>query len=191
MSSLDAGWFWDIGNALGFVAFVGLVYLTVSSARKLHVSAHRDLGYVVVLITALHVFWLLLGDPVVVEYIKPDAPHHMWAGVIAFVALGVMTVVGLPEYRRRVHRNYHSFRIWHRWLAIGVIAGSAWHIIAAGHYLRSPYQWVVTIGVSVFACLAYRFGWHNNDLDGRAPRFFLACAVASVLAFAALKNLPK
>ena len=59
--TLGAGWFWDIGNALGFCAFVGLLYISYASANKVDVKAHRLLGIAVLLIAALHVFWLLLG----------------------------------------------------------------------------------------------------------------------------------
>jgi len=188
--TLGAGWFWDTGNAFGFVAFVGLIYLSFASARTLHVSAHRFLGYAVLLIAAAHVFWLLLGDAVVVEYIRPGAPHYMWAGVAAFTLLNLMTVLGLPNYRRRIHRDYDSFRMWHRWMAIGVIGGSAWHIVGAGHYLRSAYQWLLLLLITLVASFAYRVGLHSNDLDRVSSRVFLIMAAMTTFLFVLIRNLP-
>ena len=187
--TLGAGWFWDIGNALGFCAFVGLLYMSYASANSVDVKAHRLLGIAVLLIAALHVFWLLLGDPVVVEYIRPDAPHHMWAGILAFVLLNVLILVGLPEYRLRIHIDRNNFRYWHRWTAIGVITASAWHIVGAGQYLRMPHQWIPMLAIAAIACFASRFSSHNNDLSSRSPWLFLGTTLLATSIFALVRNI--
>lgn len=187
--TLGAGWFWDMGNAFGFCAFVGLLYLFYASARKLNLKAHRLLGNTVLLVVALHVFWLLLGDPVVVEYIRPDAPHYMWAGIMAFVLLNVLILFGLPEYRLRIHKDRDSFRHWHRWIAIGVVAGSAWHIVGAGQYLRMPYQWMPMLAIVAIACFASRFSRHNNDLSSRSSWLFLGITLIATSIFTLIRNI--
>ena len=103
--SLGAGWFWDIGNGLGFAALAGLLYLSIASARNMHLAAHRFAGHATLLIAAVHVFWFLFGDNAASTYIKPGAPHYMWAGILGFVLLNTVTVLGLPEYRRRIHQK--------------------------------------------------------------------------------------
>ena len=93
--TMGAGWFWDAGNAMGFAAFAGLLYLTITSNRRLDVRAHQLLGYAVLFLALLHAFWFLLGDAAVVEYIKPDAPDYMWLGVVGLLFLGVLIAVAL------------------------------------------------------------------------------------------------
>jgi hypothetical protein len=44
--TMGAGWFWDAGNALGFAAFAGLLYLTITSSRRLDVRDTRYSGTV-------------------------------------------------------------------------------------------------------------------------------------------------
>jgi hypothetical protein len=58
---MGAGWFWDTGNGIGFAAFAGLLYLTITSNRRLDVRAHQVLGYVVLTLVIGHAFWFLLG----------------------------------------------------------------------------------------------------------------------------------
>jgi hypothetical protein len=188
--TLGAGWFWDLGNGFGFAAFSGLLYLSLASARAMHHAAHRRLAYAVLLLAALHVFWLLLGDAVVVEYLVPGAPLYMWAGLAGFALLNLLMLAALPRYRPRIHGSRADFRRWHRALAIAVTAGSAWHILVAGHYLRSPLQWLAFAALAAFASFAYRFGRDNNDLDRRASRRYLVVAAVAVALFTLVRNTP-
>lgn len=189
-TNVGAGWFWDLGNALGFVAFAGLVHLSVSSARRLNLAAHRRVGYAVLLVAQAHVFWFLLGDRVVVDYLRRTLSHPLWAGVVAVVLLSVMIALGFPEYRRRMHGDRSGFLRWHRWLAVGTIAFSTWHIVATGHYLRLPSQWVLLIGIAAFASAAPRLRYHNDDLDDRSLPAFFTVAVIATLSFTFVRNLP-
>ncbi len=95
--TMGAGWFWDTGNAIGFAAFGGLLYLTITSVRRPDVRAHQVLGYGVLVVAVAHAFWFLLGDAAAVEFLKPGAPDYMWLGVVSLLALGIlMTVALLP-----------------------------------------------------------------------------------------------
>ena len=115
--TMGAGWFWDAGNAFGFAAYSGLLYLTVTSSRRLDVRAHQVLGYGVLLVAAVHAYWFMLGDAAVVEFMKTGAPDYMWHGIVGTILLGVLiTVARLPD-RLRVHKDYAAFRYWHRVLA--------------------------------------------------------------------------
>ena len=187
---LGAGWFWDLGNGVGFAAFSGLLYLSLASAKGIHYEAHRHLAYAVLLLAALHVFWLLLGDAVVVEYLRPGAPLYMWVGLAGFALLNLLMLVSLPSYRRRVHRSHAGFRHWHRGFAIAVTVGAAWHILMSGHYLRSPIQWLAFVALVAFACLAYRFDWHNNDRERRSWHRYLGVAMGAATLFALVRNIP-
>ena len=187
--TLGAGWYWDLGNAIGFCTFAGLLYLAYASARKLDIRVHRLLGNTVLLLAALHVFWFLLGDPVVVEYIMPDAPHHMWAGIGAFLLLNVVVLIGLPEYRLRIHKDHESFRHWHRWIAIGAIGACAWHIIGAGHYLNAPYQWISMLAISTVCCVPISFVRHSSNLSRKSVLLFLCITLVASLSFALVRNI--
>ena len=186
--TLGAGWFWDMGNAIGFCAFAGLLYLAHASARKLDVKAHRLLGSTILLLAALHVFWFLLGDPVVAEYIRPDAPHHMWAGIGAFLLLNIVVLIGLPEFRLRIHKDHESFRHWHRWLAIGAIGACTWHILGTGHYLSTPHQWIPMLAIVTLCCAPISFVQHNINLSSKSVLLFLCITLIATVLFALVRN---
>ncbi len=187
--TLGAGWFWDIGNAIGFCAFSGLLFLAYTGAPSTDLKPHRLLGNAVLLIAAMHVFWMLLGDPVVVEYILPGAPIYMWAGLVAFVLLNVLLLIGLPGFRRQIYRHRDSFRRWHRWIAIVTIAATCWHIVGSGHYLRASYQWAPMLAIAAAACFAPRFIARKSDLNAWASRQFLGFTLVATAAFALVRNL--
>lgn len=92
--TMGAGWFWDAGNGIGFAAFGGLLYLTITSNRRLDVRAHQVLGYAVLLLVVAHAFWFLLGDATVVEFIKFGAPDYMWLGMVSLVLFIVLITTG-------------------------------------------------------------------------------------------------
>ena len=112
--TMGAGCFWDTGNGLGFAAFAGFLYLTITSSRRLDVRAHQVLGYAVFFLALLHAFWFLLGDAAVVEFVKPGAFEDMWLGVIGLLSLGILMTVALVPDRLRVHKDYPAFKYWHR-----------------------------------------------------------------------------
>ncbi len=137
--AMGAGWFWDAGNGIGFAAFAGLLYLTITSNRRLDVRAHQILGYAVLLLAVAHAFWFLLGDATAVEFIKIGAPDYMWLGIVSLILFIVlMTTANVPD-RSRVHQNYPSFKYWHRVLTIAMIASAAYHVVVSNFYLGSWY----------------------------------------------------
>ena len=118
--TMGAGWFWDAGNAIGFAAYAGLLYLTITSSRRLDVRAHQVLGYGVLFVAVAHAFWFMLGDAAVVEFMKPGAPDYMWHGIVSLLLLGVLITVALVPDRFRVHSDYPAFKYWHRQQAFHV-----------------------------------------------------------------------
>ena len=72
--AMGAGCYWDTGNGIGFAAYAGLLYLTITGNRRLEVRAQQILGYVVPALVIGHAFWFLLGDATAVEFIKIGAP---------------------------------------------------------------------------------------------------------------------
>lgn len=188
--AMGAGWFWDAGNGIGFAAFAGLLYLTITSNRRLDVSAHQVLAYVVLALGIAHAFWFLLGDATTVEFVKIGAPDYMWLGIVSLVLFAaLMTTANLPE-RLRVHKDYPSFRYWHRVLTVVVIAGAAYHIIGSNFYLGTWYQGLLFALVSLAACLGRNYWVHIGQIDIASPAAYLALSSVLIIAFAGLRNLP-
>jgi hypothetical protein len=187
---MGAGWFWDIGNAIGFAAFGGLLYLTITSNRRLDVRAHQVLGYGVLFVAIAHAFWFLLGDAAVVEFLKPGAPDYMWLGLVSLLLLGVLMTVALVPDRMRVHRNYPTFKYWHRVVAIATIASATYHILVSHFYLGTWYQATVFVLVTIAASVGRAY-WIKLGQMPIATNFayVLISAIFGAL-FVAVRNLP-
>jgi hypothetical protein len=187
---MGAGWFWDAGNGIGFAAFGGLLYLTITSNRRLDVRAHQVLGYAVLLLVVGHAFWFLLGDATAVEFIKIGAPDYMWLGIVSLILFVILiTTANVPD-RLRVHRNYPSFKYWHRVLTIVVIAGAAYHIVVSNFYLGTWYQAVLFALISLGVCLGRAYWIKLGQIAIASPAVYLVISSVLIIAFAGLRNLP-
>ena len=186
--TLGAGWLWDTGNGVGFVAFAGLLYLGRSEGSGKNQQAHQLLGFAVLGVTTTHAYWFLLFDAAVIEYIKPGAPVYMWAGILGFILLTVLIFTGLPEYRLRLHKRYAIFKYWHRGLAFATIAGAGYHIVASGFYLGISFQ----VLLFVMLIIAALFGDQlitRREVETRQPSaMYLVAGVLCVLLFAGIRN---
>jgi hypothetical protein len=188
--TMGAGWFWDAGNGIGFAAFAGLLYLTITSNRRLDVRAHQILGYAVLLLAAGHAFWFLLGDATAVEFMKIGAPDYMWLGMVSVVLLAVLiTTANVPD-RLRVHKSYPSFKYWHRVLTVAMIASAAYHIIVSNFYLDAWYQAGLFILISIGVCLGRAYWIKLGQIAIASPAAYLAISAILTGAFAGLRNLP-
>ena len=188
--TMGAGWFWDAGNGIGFAAFAGLLYLTITSNRRLDVRAHQILGYAVLLLVVGHAFWFLLGDATAVEFIKIGAPDYMWLGIVSLILFVILiTTANVPD-RLRVHRNYPSFKYWHRTLTIVVIAGAAYHIVVSDFYLGTWYQAGLFALISLAVCLGRDYWIKLGQIAIASPTVYLAISSVLIIAFAGLRNLP-
>ena len=187
--TLSAGWFWDFGNGLGFAAIAGMLYLTVSSGRPLNVTRHQHLGYVVLLFCAVHALWFLIGDPAVVEYVRPGAPLYMWSGLIGLLTLGIlMTIAVLPD-RYRVHSEHKSFRYWHLILAIFTLAAAMYHVVGSGYYLTSWIQIVALVAMAAIAGLSRKFRQKVASIPLTSVSACLTISFVSATLFALVHNL--
>jgi hypothetical protein len=188
--TMGAGWFWDAGNGIGFAAFAGLLYLTITSNRRLDVRAHQILGYAILLLAAGHAFWFLLGDATAVEFMKIGAPDYMWLGMVSVVLLAVLiTTANVPD-RLRVHKSYPSFKYWHRVLTVAMIASAAYHIIVSNFYLDAWYQAGLFILISIGVCLGRAYWIKLGQIAIASPAAYLAISAILTGAFAGLRNLP-
>lgn len=188
--AMGAGWFWDTGNGIGFAAFAGLLYLTITSSRRLDVRAHQVLAYAVLALVIAHAFWFLLGDATAVEFIKFGAPDYMWLGIVSLLLFIVLIMTANLPDRLRVHRNYPSFKYWHRVLTVVVIVGAAYHIIASNFYLGTWYQAGLFALISLLVCLGRDYWIRFGQIDIASPLIYVALSGVLITVFAGLRNLP-
>ena len=187
---MGAGWFWDTGNGIGFAAFAGLLYLTITSNRRLDVRAHQILGYVVLALVVGHAFWFLLGDATAVEFIKIGAPDYMWLGIVSLIMFVILIMTANLPDRMRVHSNYPSFKYWHRVLTIAVIAGAVYHIVISNFYLANWYQAGLFVLVSLAVCVGRAYWVRLGQIVIASPVIYLALSSVLIIVFVGLRNLP-
>lgn len=188
--TMGAGWFWDAGNGLGFAAFAGLIYLTITSARRIDVRAHQVLGYGVLFVAIAHVFWFMLGDGAVVEFMKLGAPDYMWHGIASFLLLGFLITVALVPDRFRVHKNYPSFRYWHRVVAIATIGTATYHIVVSNFYLGAWYQGLLFALLAIAVVFGRAYWLKLGQIPVARTSMYIVTSLAVAAAFTVVRNIP-
>jgi len=188
--TMGAGWFWDTGNGLGFAAFAGLLYLTVTSSRRLDVRAHQVLGYGVLSVAVVHAFWFLLGDAAVVQFMKIGAPDYMWHGIVAILLLGLLITFALTPDRFRIHRDYPAFKYWHRFLAIVTIGTATYHIVVSNFYLGTWYQVLLFTALAVAVAFGRPYWMRLGQLPLAHIGAYLIASATATAVFATIRNLP-
>lgn len=186
---LGGGWFWDLGNGLGFLAYGGLLFQAIPGRRGRMLRRHETLGYAVLGLVLAHGFWLLTGDAAVRFYLLPGAPIHMWLGLTGVILLSVLTVLARLPDRRNLHRDHGSFRRWHRGLGLAVVLAAAGHVLLSGFYL--PHWWQVAglLLLSLGAGLG-RGAWARLGPPPAATvRGYLGLGLLAVAAFVTLRGL--
>jgi len=188
--TMGAGWFWDTGNGLGFAAFAGLLYLGITSYRRIDIRAHRLLGFTVLLVAVAHALWFLLGDAAAIEYIKFSAPGYMWFGIIGLILLFVLVIISLVPDRLRVHKDYPKFLYWHRILAVATVASCVYHIVVSHFYLATWYQAAVFIAVATVASFGRPWWVRFGPLPVVTPAVLILFSVLFSGIFSLIRNLP-
>ena len=188
--TMGAGWYWDSGNAFGFAAFGGLLYLTITSNRRLDIRAHQVLGYGVLFVAIAHAFWFLLGDAAMTEFLKPGAPDYMWLGVVSLLLLGVLMTVALVPDRMRVHKTYPTFKYWHRVVAIATIASATYHVVVSNFYLGTWYQALLFVGTTIAASVGRAYWIKLGQIPMATNVTYVLVSVVFGAMFVAIRNLP-
>lgn len=187
--TLGGGWTWDAGNALGFAAFAGMLYLSMPGGARRDVRTHEWFGHTVLAIALLHGLWFLLADGAAVEYIKPGAPVYMWTGIGGFVLLVVLVIFAVMPTRVSIHKTYTRFRNWHQVLAVIGIASVIHHIIASGFYLQAWYQAVLLILFTAVALFGRGIRRRASQSPGVTPPNLLVIGVLGAAVFVIIRNL--
>lgn len=188
-SRVAAGWFWDFGNALGFLALAGMLFQMIPYARGAATRRHETFGYWVLGLAILHAFWFLLGDGAVRVYLQPGAPLAMWLGLLAIAILAALTLLARLPDRMRVHRRFRVFRSVHRALGFALVAAAGLHVALTGFYLAGRVQDALLVLLIAASCLG-RPWWARL---GRPPvasgRAFVAVGLVATGAFLLLRDL--
>ncbi|MBM5811221.1 MAG: hypothetical protein FJ191_04550 [Gammaproteobacteria bacterium] len=187
---LGAGWYWDAGNALGYAAGAGLLYLTAFGRGTADLRVHHRLGQYVLVVTLLHAFWFLLGDATVTVHLRSAAPAGLWLGVAGLLLQGALVTGALLPRRWRLSREHPAFRRWHRALALGAIVTAGWHVLDSGFYLPQPYQMLLLAAVAALAGWGRDWQRHWPGHVWPGPRGFPVIVALVVLLFVAVRNWP-
>ena len=182
-------WFWEAGNGLGFAAFAGLLYLTMTSSRRIDVRAHQLLGYGVLFVAVAHAFWFMFGDAAVAEFMKIGAPDYMWHGIVSALLLGILITVALVPDRLKIHRDYPSFRYWHRIIAVATIATATYHIVVSNFYLGAWYQWMSFVVLAATVAFGRPLWARLGRIPIVSPASFMLVSLAFAIGFTAIRNL--
>lgn len=93
-------------------------------------NLHRDFGYAALALLAAHIGLMLYAEPLLVEHLKPSAPQHMLAGLLA--SLFMLLLV----------------------LCVGFLM---WHVVDSGYYLNT--SWKLGVMLSAVALVLGWYGY--------------------------------
>lgn len=190
MSRLGAGWGWDFANGLGFAGFCGLLAQMAGVRAPGSPKLHEFLGYAIIVIVIAHAIWFLASDPALFAYFRPGGPMHIWAGVVALLALSWLIAFSRPADRRNLHPDQASFRRVHlcvSWLALGA---GALHVIKSGYYIATLKGVAIFLAVVAGAYVAGRRIPPDATRAVSTPAFVLM-SLAAALLFAFARNFGK
>lgn len=158
-------WAWDFSIALGFSALsvMGTMFLLTgrfqwtTSAFGIDIIYyfHRWIALIVFGFVLAHPLILIGVEPLLLEYLKPDAPWRMQAGVAAWLALTVLVVISV--WRKPMHLHYDTWRRLHAILAVLAVGLALVHVLGVNYYVGVPWKralWV-TLAVLWFALLLH------------------------------------
>ncbi|MEO9779443.1 MAG: hypothetical protein ABJH07_05240 [Sedimentitalea sp.] len=185
---VGGGYYWDFGNALGFLALAGLLFQMVPYPRSLTARRHENIGYLVLAVAIAHAFWFLAGDAVVRVYLQPGAPLYMWAGLVGIISLAALSILARMPDRMRVHKRFSSFRNTHRVLGFIVVAATAHHVLLSGIYLTSWPQWVLLALIGLGACFGRQYWSRLSHPPSASSVVYLSFGSIAILLFVLVRN---
>ena len=155
---------WDFANLVALAAGGVALLLFIETGRprprppfegRYFINLHRDLGIVVIILVTLHGVYVLVDEPTTVEYLLPTAPLYMLAGLVSYLLLIALVVLGFKRVRVAAFPNHRVFRITHWVSALAFVALAWWHVLGADYYLRTD----VVAGIMIVASIAVLVVW--------------------------------
>ncbi len=159
--------FWtEFGAVLGFavLAMLGLQFILTGRYRGIGrpfgidiiVQFHRHAGILLLVAFLAHPLILIFSRPDYLEYLDPRV-NFLRTLFLAIASLAMTLLVVLSLWRTAFGLSYEWWRLSHAALAGVVVFVGMVHAWQVGHYVDGPLKrgWLVLLGVSVFAGLAY------------------------------------
>jgi hypothetical protein len=193
----SAGFFWNLGAAVGYGSLVFTVALYiyplrgdgVPHRRLFTVSQHRRIGWIALILAALHVAILLAAEPLTGHYLLPSTPLYMLCGLGALIALGILVPTGISarsSLRQAAPPRASSSGVAHAVLAALLLGLLGAHIIGSGQLLDQPVK-IITCCVLLALALLYS-AWRPGAARIRTRLF--STVLPSSIALAALVLMP-
>lgn len=174
--AIAVGLLWDWANSLGYLASAGLLLLFIYAGRakasppfngRFFYNIHRDLGVLVVVLSALHIGVLLYHEPLLLEHLKITAPWSMLAGLLALLLLLILGLLSGHWARLKLWPAYRLFQNVHLWLSALALACLAWHIAGAHFYINHWFKQLALVLLLIVVLLVfYRQRHRNSHISG-------------------------
>lgn len=194
----SAGFVWNLaaGAGYGSLVFALTLYLYplrgagIPHRRLFTVSQHRRIGWIALILAALHAAILLAAQPSTGRYFLPSAPLYMLCGIAALVALAVLVATGI-SVRSKLGRSSPagastSLVTSHAVLAALLLGLLGAHIVGSGQLIDRPIRSVTCCVLLALALLCTAWRPRIAGIRARLPWTI----VASCVTVAALALLP-
>lgn len=147
---------WELAEILGLAGALACIALSGCPVRPrestppalLTLGRHEALGWMALGAAVLHVFFSLVSDHTVVQYLLPTSPLYELAGIAGFILLLVLVATSLAGPRRRLWRSHRNFQATHIILGCLLIALLGVHVVTAGRYTGGYARRVVFVAVA-------------------------------------------
>ncbi|MCY7343252.1 MAG: ferric reductase-like transmembrane domain-containing protein [Pseudonocardia sp.] len=126
------------------------------------IGLHRSLGVIATILILLHLACVVAADPVNVALLNfPQAPARAQTATAATV--GMVAIVLLTVFRKRLNMSYDLWRSMHLALAVAILVFSALHIWLLDQLIRDPAMGslLVLLALVVMAVFGQRWVWRN------------------------------
>jgi predicted ferric reductase len=135
-----------IADLLGWCSFVLLLLLLLLPLRRRRIevppliahSAHRQAGYLMLVLVIVHAVASVLGEPETIAYWLPTAPLHMLLGQASAVVLIALCWMAALSVRARRYGAGSNFHRTHLLLSLAVLALSLAHVAGSAAIAFSP-----------------------------------------------------
>jgi predicted ferric reductase len=139
---------WDFAVALGFSALAIMFTMFFLTARFRRITRafgidiiyyfHRWIALVAFVLLLAHPIILVGMEPLLLEYLKPDAPWHMLAGNVALLAVILLVITSV--WRKALCLHYDMWRFLHAVFAVLAVGLAMVHIAGVNYYVESPWK---------------------------------------------------
>jgi predicted CXXCH cytochrome family protein len=152
---------WELSQWAGFAAAAACIVLSGSPIRPrdarpptlLSLRTHSLIGWSALAAAALHIVGLVLADRTVIEYLKPTAPLHQFAGIAGTLVLLVLVLTGAAGVRRRLWKSHRGFQATHIILGCALSALIAVHVVVSARYLGGRGRRALFVAATIGAML--------------------------------------